>query len=88
WRAYLRSSRRDHPMWLHSLTWTCALHGSCWGLIGALRPARYMVTTAVMGATLVGACAVCTFTLQAHFRPNLAINLPMLMPAGLVLLVR
>lgn len=88
WRAYLRSSRRDHPMWLHSLTWTCALHGSCWGLIGALMPARDMVTTAVMGATLVGACAVCTFTLQAHFRPNLAINLPMLMPAGLVLMFR
>jgi len=49
---------------------------------------RDMVTSAVIGATLVGACAVCTFTLQAHFRPNLAINLPMLVPAGLTLLSR
>ena len=87
-RAYLRSTQRDHPFWLQSLTMMCALHGACWGLAGVMMPVRDMVTSSVMGATLVGACAVCTFTLQAHFRPNLAINLPMLVPASLALLAR
>jgi two-component system, sensor histidine kinase len=96
WQAYRRAGQhatargteRDDPRWLHKLTLTCALHGACWGLAGVMMPVRDMVTSAVMGATLVGACAVCTFTLQAHFRPNLAINLPMLVPAGLALLAR
>ena len=96
WQAYRRAGQhatargteRDDPRWLHKLTLTCALHGACWGLAGVMMPVRDMVTSAVMGATLVGACAVCTFTLQAHFRPNLAINLPMLVPAGLALLFR
>ena len=88
WQAYRRSTRKDHAMWLRGLTLVCALHGACWGLAGVMMPVRDMVTTAVVCATLVGACAVCTFTLQAHFRPNLAINLPMLMPAGLALLAR
>lgn len=87
-RATADGTERDDPRWLHKLTLTCALHGACWGLAGVMMPVRDMVTSAVMGATLVGACAVCTFTLQAHFRPNLAINLPMLVPAGLVLLLR
>jgi len=87
-RSYVRSSRRDHPLWLSSLTAMCALHGASWGLVGVLMPVQDMVTTSVLAATLVGACAVCTFTLQAHFRPNLAINLPMLMPAGLALFAR
>ncbi len=88
WRTYLKSSRRDAPGWLHSLTLTCALHGACWGLIGLMMPLHDMVTSAVIGATLVGACAIGTFTLQAHFRPNLAINLPMLVPAGVALISR
>jgi two-component system, sensor histidine kinase len=46
------------------------------------------VTTAVIVATLVGGGAVYTFTLQAHFAPNLAMNLPMLMPAAALLLTR
>jgi len=87
-RSYVRSSRRDDPLWLSSLTTMCALHGASWGLVGVLMPVQDMVTTSVLAATLVGACAVCTFTLQAHFRPNLAINLPMLMPAGLALFAR
>jgi len=92
WRAYQHAGRqaaeRDDPRWLDKLTLTCALHGACWGLAGVMMPVRDMVTSAVMSATLVGACAVCTFTLQAHFRPNLAINLPMLVPAGVALLFR
>ncbi len=96
WHAYRRAGQlatargteRDDPRWLHRLTLTCALHGACWGLAGVMMPVSDMVTSAVIGAALVGACAVCTFTLQAHFRPNLAINLPMLVPAGLALLSR
>ncbi|OGA81230.1 MAG: hypothetical protein A2711_10640 [Burkholderiales bacterium RIFCSPHIGHO2_01_FULL_63_240] len=87
-RAYRRSSQRDHPMWLQSLTLMCALHGCCWGLIGVMMPIEDMVTSSVLASTLVGACAVGTFTLQAHLRPNLATNLPTLVPASLVLLSR
>lgn len=87
-RAYRRSSQRDHPMWLQSLTLMCALHGSCWGLIGVMMPIEDMVTSSVLASTLVGACAVGTFTLQAHLRPNLATNLPTLVPASLMLLSR
>jgi signal transduction histidine kinase/ActR/RegA family two-component response regulator len=47
-----------------------------------------MVTSAVLASTLVGACAIGTFTLQAHLQPNLATNLPTLVPASLMLLSR
>ena len=87
-RAYRRSNQRDHPMWLSSLTLMCALHGCCWGLIGVMMPIEDMVTSAVLASTLVGACAIGTFTLQAHLRPNLATNLPTLVPASLMLLSR
>ena len=87
-RAFRRSSRRDHPMWLQSLTLMCALHGCSWGLIGFMMPIEDMVTSSVLASTLVGACAVGTFTLQAHLRPNLATNLPTLVPASLMLLSR
>jgi len=87
-RAYRRSSQRDHPMWLQSLTLMCALHGCCWGLIGVMMPLDDMVTSAVLASTLVGACAIGTFTLQAHLQPNLATNLPTLVPASLMLLSR
>ena len=87
-RAYRRSSQRDHPMWLQSLTLMCALHGCTWGLIGLMMPIEDMVTSSVLASTLVGACAVGTFTLQAHLQPNLATNLPTLVPAGLMLLSR
>ena len=87
-RAYRRSTERDHPMWLQSLTLMCALHGCCWGLIGVMMPIEDMVTSAVLASTLVGACAIATFTLQAHLKPNLATNLPTLVPASLMLLSR
>lgn len=87
-RAYRRSTQRDHPMWLQSLTLMCALHGCCWGLIGVMMPIEDMVTSSVLASTLVGACAVATFTLQAHLQPNLATNLPTLVPASLMMLSR
>jgi signal transduction histidine kinase/CheY-like chemotaxis protein len=88
WQAWRRTSQRNDPSWISGLTVSGALQGTCWGLAGLLMPAHDMVTSAVMGATLVGACAVCTFTLQADFRPNLATNLPMLLPASVALLLR
>ena len=85
---YSGASDRANVFWLHSLTALCALHGLSWGVAGFMMPVQDLVTTAVIVATLVGACAVCTFTLQAHLQPNLAINLPMLLPAALMLLTR
>jgi signal transduction histidine kinase/ActR/RegA family two-component response regulator len=88
WRAYLRASDRASPRWLHSLSIVCAVHGAAWGLAGLLVPVEDLVTNAAIVATLVGASAVSTFTLQAHLRPNLATNLPMLTPVALMLLTR
>ena len=87
-RSYLSSNNRGDPVWLNSLTWVCALHGSAWGLAGLLMPVQNMVTTSVVVATLVGACAVCTFTLQAHLKPNLALNVPMMLPAVVMMFTR
>lgn len=88
-RAYRRAEDRDHRRWLHSLIATCFLHGACWGLAGAwLMPVDDMVTVAVIVATLIGAGSISTFALQAHVGPNLAMNLPLLLPAGLMLLTR
>ena len=53
-----------------------------------MMPIEDLVTSSVLASTLVGACAVGTFTLQAHLRPNLATNLPTLVPASLMLLSR
>ncbi len=87
-RRYLGASDRGHPRWLRSLKWVCALHGATWGLAGLALPPQDMITTAVIVATLVGACAVCTLSLQADVGANLAINLPMLGPAVVLLLMR
>lgn len=86
--AYLRSPHGDHPKWLSSLTLMCALQGCAWGTLGLFMPAEDMVVCAVVAATLVVACAVGTFNLQAHFPTNLALNLPTLIPASLMLLSR
>jgi len=88
WRAYMRSRDRASPRWLHSLSVVCAVHGAAWGLAGLLVPVEDLVTNSAIVATLVGASAVSTFTLQAHLRPNLATNLPMLAPVALMLLTR
>jgi len=87
-RRYLSATDRGHPRWLRSLKWVCALHGATWGLAGLALPPQDMITTAVIVATLVGACAVCTLSMQADVRANLAINLPMLAPAVVLLLMR
>ncbi|MGC4061866.1 MAG: ATP-binding protein [Aquabacterium sp.] len=86
--TYVGSSDRASSYWLKSLTAVCALHGMTWGLAGLFMPVQDLVTTAVVVATLVGACAVCTFSLQAHMQPNMAINVPMLLPAIVMLFTR
>ncbi len=87
-KRYMGASDRGHPRWLHGLTFVCAIHGFTWGLAGLAMPPDDLITTAVIAATLVGACAVCTLSLQADLRANLAINLPMLAPAVIMLLSR
>ncbi len=88
-RAYHRAEDRAHPRWRQSLIWMCALHGCAWGLAGVwLMPVHDLITTAVIVATLIGAGAVCTFSLQADVTPNMALNIPMLLPAGLMLMTR
>ncbi len=87
-KRYMGASDRGHPRWLRGLTWVCAVHGATWGLAGLAMPPGDLITTAVIAATLVGACAVCTLALQADVRANLAINGPMLLPAVFMLLGR
>src|SRR5690606_23694487 len=85
---YMSARDRASGYWLKSLTVVCAVHGIIWGMAGLMMPLDDLVTVAVVVATLVGACAVSTFTLQAHIGPNLAINLPMLLPAVVMLFAR
>jgi signal transduction histidine kinase/AmiR/NasT family two-component response regulator len=85
---YRRAAQRDHPAWLSSLAVVCVLHGLAWGTAGMLMPVHDLVASCVIVTVLVTACAICTFTLQAHLLPNLAINLPMLLPAVVMLISR
>jgi signal transduction histidine kinase/CheY-like chemotaxis protein len=88
-RAYQRDPQGDSGTWLRSLCLVCVLHGLTWGLAGGwLIPVDDLVTTAVVVAVLVGCSAVSTFSTQAHIAPNLAINLPLLLPAALALATR
>lgn len=88
-RAYRRAGDRDSPRWLRSFVMACALHGTCWGLAGVLlMPVQDMVTVAIVVATLLGAGSLSTFALQAHVAPNLAMNVPLMLPAALMLLTR
>jgi signal transduction histidine kinase len=86
--SYAGAANRASSYWLKSLTVVCGVQGAIWGLAGLLMPVTDLVTTSVIVATLVGACAVCTFALQAHMQPNMATNLPMLLPAVVMLLSR
>ncbi|HEX5371832.1 MAG TPA: ATP-binding protein [Aquabacterium sp.] len=89
WWAYSRAEDREDPRWLSSLVILCGIHGGIWGLAGVwLMPVDDLVTTAIIVSTLMGATAICTFTLQAHIGPNLAMNVPQLMPAAFMLLTR
>ena len=88
-RAYRRADDRDDPRWLRNFVMACGLHGTCWGLAGVLlMPVQDMVTVAVVVATLIGAGSLSTFTLQAHVAPNAAMNVPLMLPAALMLLTR
>ena len=87
--AYQRAEDRQHQRWRQSLIWMCAIHGCAWGLAGVwLMPVHDLITTAVIVATLIGAGAICTFSLQADVAPNMALNVPMLLPAGIMLATR
>ena len=86
-QAYRRARSRDDPRWLYGLTAVCAVQGVIWGLAGVFFP-QDMVTASIVAAALIGACAAGTFTLQAHFLPNLTANVPMLLPIGVTLLLR
>jgi two-component system, sensor histidine kinase len=85
---YKASDQRDNDYWLRTLTFLCGLQGAVWGLAGFFMPVHDLITTAVVVATLIGASTVCTFTLQAHMHPILAVNLPMLLPAVAMLFSR
>ena len=88
-QAYRRAHDRDDPRWLRNFVMAVALHGACWGLAGVLlMPVQDMVTVAVVVATLIGAGSISTFALQAHVAPNLAMNVPLMLPAALMLLTR
>ncbi len=88
-RAYRRASDRDHPRWLKSLTVACFLQGATWGLVGFwLMPVDDLITVAMIVGTLIGAGSLCTFSLQAHLAPNLAVSVPLMLPAALMLLTR
>ncbi len=87
--AWSQRAQPNSAGWLHALTAGCLFHGLVWGLAGAwLAPVHDLVTSAVILAVLVGACAVSTFTMQAHMLPNLAANLPMLLPAAAAIAMR
>jgi signal transduction histidine kinase/ActR/RegA family two-component response regulator len=88
-RAYHRAEDRQHPRWRRSLIIMCGLHGAVWGTAGIwLMPVHDLITTAVVVATLIGAGAICTFALQADVAPNMALNIPMMLPAGVMLATR
>jgi signal transduction histidine kinase/ActR/RegA family two-component response regulator len=86
--TYVGSRNRASAYWLKSLNVMCGLHGLVWGLIGVFMPVQDLITAVVVVATLVGACCVCAFTLQANIVSNALMNVPILLPAGLMLFTR
>ncbi|HEX5358139.1 MAG TPA: ATP-binding protein [Aquabacterium sp.] len=86
--TYVGSRNRASVYWLKSLNLACGVHGLIWGLAGVFMPVQDLITTVVVVATLVGACCVCSFTLQADIKPNALMNVPILLPAALMLFTR
>jgi len=86
--AYVSARDRASARWLKSLIVACGIHGVIWGMAGVFMPVQDLITTVVVVATLMGACCVCAFTLQAHIVPNALMNVPMLLPAALMLFTR
>ena len=79
----------DTTVWHRRLTWVTALNGLVWGLSAVLiMPVHDLVTSAVIICTLVGAAALGCFTLQSSLNANLAMTVPLLSPAALMLLSR
>jgi len=88
-RAYHRSQDRLNPRWLTSMTWLTGANGLAWGASAfVIMPVQDLLTSSVVVSTLVGAAAISTFTLQSSMGPNLAMNLPLLLPAGVMLATR
>ncbi len=87
-RLYARAHNKAADRWITSLTVVCTLHGMVWGMAGLLMPVQDLVTSVTVVATLLGASAIATFTMQAHLRTNVLINVPMLLPGALMLLTR
>lgn len=88
-RAYHRSQDRLNPRWLTSMTWLTGANGLAWGASAwVIMPVQDLLTSSVVVSTLVGAAAISTFTLQSSMGPNLAMNLPLLLPAGIMLATR
>jgi signal transduction histidine kinase/ActR/RegA family two-component response regulator len=88
-RAYHRSQDRMNPRWLRQMTWLAFANGLSWGLAAVfIMPIHDLVTSAVVVSTLVGAAAISTFTLQSSMAPNLAMNVPLMLPACLMLASR
>ena len=88
-RAYHRSQDRLNPRWLTTMTWLTGFNGLAWGSSAFLiMPVHDLLTSSVVVSTLVGAAAISTFTLQSSMGPNLAMNVPLLAPAGIMLATR
>jgi signal transduction histidine kinase/ActR/RegA family two-component response regulator len=92
WVHLVKNRRHRHDQSdriLRQTLWFSAVHGTAWGLAGVwLLPADDLVTSAIIASALIGAAAVCTFTFQAHMGSSIAMNIPMLVPAALMLLTR
>jgi two-component system, sensor histidine kinase len=79
----------DTATWHRWLTWVTALNGLVWGLSAVMiMPVHDLVTSAVIICTLVGAAALGCFTLQSSLQANLAMTVPLLTPAAVMLLSR
>ncbi len=88
--AKYSKNHHGHPeRVLRQAIWLTTLHGSAWGLAGLwLTPSTDMMTTAIIVTTLASGVALATFTHQAHMGSNIAMNLPMLLPAALMVFLR
>jgi signal transduction histidine kinase/ActR/RegA family two-component response regulator len=88
-RAYERSQDRMNRRWLQEMTWLAFANGLSWGLSAVfIMPVHDLVISSVVVSTLVGAAAISTFTLQSSLAPNLAMNVPLMLPASLMLASR
>lgn len=84
-----RPRQDDAERILRHTVWLSAAQGAAWGLAGMwLMPVDDLVTTAIIVSTLIGGAAICTFAFQAHMGTNVAMNIPLLLPAAIMLMTR